>query len=65
MPKISVMDGSPMSRADLRSVKVNLCGTCVILSAKVRIISTTSIVTPGLHIRLQTKQSQSWLIRKL
>jgi len=34
MPKISVMDGSPMSRADLRSVKVNLCRTCIILSAK-------------------------------
>ena len=35
MPKISVMDGSPSNRADLRSVKVNLCRTCIILSAKV------------------------------
>ena len=35
MPKISVMDGSPSNRADLRAVKVNLCRTCVILSAKV------------------------------
>ena len=35
MPKISVMDGSPSNRADLRAVKVNLCRTCIILSAKV------------------------------
>ena len=35
MPKISVMDGSPANRADLRAVKVNLCRTCIILSAKV------------------------------
>ena len=27
--------GSPLSRADLRSVNVNLCDMCVILSAKV------------------------------
>merc|ERR1712029_795726 len=35
LPKISVLDGSPLSRADLRSVNVNLCDMCVILSAKV------------------------------
>ena len=29
------MQGSPLSRADLRSVNVNLCDMCVILSAKV------------------------------
>merc|ERR1719189_1375242 len=35
LPKISILDGSPLSRADLRSVNVNLCDMCVILSAKV------------------------------
>ena len=34
-PQISILDGSPLSRADLRSVNVNLCDMCVILSAKV------------------------------
>ena len=51
LPKISVLHGSPMSRADLRvnnryvkmerdrfnfqAVNVNLCDMCVILSAKI------------------------------
>merc|ERR1719347_1115519 len=35
LPKISILNGSPLSRADLRSVNVNLCDMCVILSAKV------------------------------
>ena len=30
-----VKQGSPLSRADLRAVNVNLCDMCVILSAKV------------------------------
>ena len=30
-----LVQGSPLSRADLRSVNVNLCDMCVILSAKV------------------------------
>ncbi|XP_017847159.2 calcium-activated potassium channel slowpoke isoform X23 [Drosophila busckii] len=35
LPKISVLNGSPLSRADLRAVNVNLCDMCCILSAKV------------------------------
>merc|ERR1719376_1263963 len=35
LPKISIVNGSPLSRADLRAVNVNLCDMCVILSAKV------------------------------
>ena len=35
MPKISVLNGTPMSRADLRAVNVNLSDMCVILSAKI------------------------------
>ena len=31
----SIQQGSPLSRADLRAVNVNLCDMCVILSAKV------------------------------
>ena len=30
-----ILQGSPLSRADLRAVNVNLCDMCVILSAKV------------------------------
>ncbi|XP_070544711.1 calcium-activated potassium channel subunit alpha-1-like isoform X21 [Ptychodera flava] len=32
-PKVNVLDGFPLSRADLRAVNVNLCDMCVILSA--------------------------------
>uniref|UniRef100_A0A646QCD7 BK channel n=1 Tax=Hemiscolopendra marginata TaxID=943146 RepID=A0A646QCD7_9MYRI len=35
LPKISILNGSPLSRADLRAVNVNLCDMCVILSAKI------------------------------
>merc|ERR1719507_2831834 len=35
LPKISVLNGSPLSRADLRAVNVNLSDMCIILSAKV------------------------------
>jgi len=35
LPKISIVNGSPLSRADLRAVNVNLCDMCIILSAKV------------------------------
>jgi len=35
LPKISILHGSPLSRADLRAVNINLCDMCVILSAKV------------------------------
>jgi hypothetical protein len=31
----AIFQGSPLSRADLRAVNVNLCDMCVILSAKV------------------------------
>jgi len=34
LPKISFMEGSPMSRADLRALKIKLCRTCILLSAK-------------------------------
>ncbi|PAV65541.1 hypothetical protein WR25_00823 [Diploscapter pachys] len=35
LPKISILDGSPLSRADLRAVNINLCDMCVIVSARV------------------------------
>ncbi|XP_054706428.1 calcium-activated potassium channel slowpoke-like [Uloborus diversus] len=35
LPKIAVLSGSPLSRADLRAVNINLCDMCVILSAKI------------------------------
>jgi len=33
-PRIFVMNGNPLNRADLRSVHINSCAECVILSAK-------------------------------
>ncbi|XP_055355099.1 calcium-activated potassium channel slowpoke-like isoform X2 [Paramacrobiotus metropolitanus] len=35
LPKITILNGSPLSRADLRAVNVNLCDMCCILSAKI------------------------------
>ena len=35
----SLLQGSPLSRADLRAVNINLCDMCVILSAKVCLYS--------------------------
>uniref|UniRef100_A0AAF5I3Q8 BK channel n=1 Tax=Strongyloides stercoralis TaxID=6248 RepID=A0AAF5I3Q8_STRER len=35
LPKISILNGSPLSRADLRSVNINLCDMCVIISARI------------------------------
>ena len=35
LPKISVLNGNPLSRADLRAVKIDMCRMVVILSAKV------------------------------
>ena len=59
LPKISVLHGSPMSRADLRvnnrylemerdrfnfqAVNVNLCDMCVILSAKISAVEDPSM----------------------
>ncbi|XP_064622887.1 calcium-activated potassium channel slo-1-like isoform X8 [Lineus longissimus] len=33
-PKISILTGSPLNRANLRAVNINLCDMCVILSAR-------------------------------
>ncbi|GAB1604804.1 calcium-activated potassium channel subunit alpha-1 isoform X2 [Argonauta hians] len=33
-PKISILPGSPLNRANLRAVNINLCDMCVVLSAK-------------------------------
>nr|AHY22057.1 SLO-1 [Brugia malayi] len=35
LPKISILNGSPLSRADLRAVNINLCDMCVIVSARI------------------------------
>ena len=42
LPKISILSGCPRNREDLRAVNVNLCDMCIILSAKVGILSTSS-----------------------
>lgn len=71
MPKISIMDGSPLNRADIRAVKVtcpisssifflllqvNLCRTCVLLSAKAPeksepVLADKEIIMAALNIR--------------
>lgn len=35
LPKISILNGNPLSRADLRAVNINLCIMCVIISARI------------------------------
>nr|UGC41721.1 calcium-activated potassium channel slo-1 [Ditylenchus destructor] len=35
LPKISILNGNPLSRADLRAVNINLCDLCVIVSARI------------------------------
>ncbi|KAH7730180.1 calcium-activated potassium channel transcript variant 4 [Aphelenchoides avenae] len=35
LPKISILNGNPLSRADLRAVNINLCDMCVIISARI------------------------------
>ncbi|XP_052262998.1 calcium-activated potassium channel slowpoke-like [Dreissena polymorpha] len=35
-PKVMILPGSPLNRANLRAVNINLCDMCVILSAKDR-----------------------------
>ena len=44
LPKISVLHGSPMSRADLRAVNINLCDMCIILSAKVSVADAPAMI---------------------
>ena len=44
LPKISVLHGSPMSRADLRAVNINLCDMCIILSAKVSVADDPAMI---------------------
>ncbi|XP_039638923.1 calcium-activated potassium channel subunit alpha-1a isoform X26 [Perca fluviatilis] len=42
-PKVSILPGTPLSRADLRAVNINLCDMCVILSANQNNIEDTSL----------------------
>ncbi|XP_062330898.1 calcium-activated potassium channel subunit alpha-1a-like isoform X7 [Osmerus eperlanus] len=42
-PKISILPGTPLSRADLRAVNINLCDMCVILSANQNNIDDASL----------------------
>uniref|UniRef100_A0A8C5CS94 BK channel n=1 Tax=Gadus morhua TaxID=8049 RepID=A0A8C5CS94_GADMO len=42
-PKVSILSGTPLSRADLRAVNINLCDMCVILSANQNNIDDASL----------------------
>ncbi|XP_077437997.1 calcium-activated potassium channel subunit alpha-1a isoform X14 [Vanacampus margaritifer] len=42
-PKVSILPGTPLSRADLRAVNINLCDMCVILSANQNNIEDVSL----------------------
>ena len=43
------MQGSPLSRADLRAVNVNKCDMCVILSAKVKQLDESDFLSKPLQ----------------
>ncbi|RUS73310.1 hypothetical protein EGW08_018921 [Elysia chlorotica] len=43
-PKLSILPGSPLNRANLRAVNVNLCDMCVIVSAKDRNMEDPNLV---------------------
>ena len=56
LPKISLVEGSPLNRADLRAVNVNLCRTCILLSSKPPdklepVLADKEIVMAALNIR--------------
>ena len=56
LPKISLLEGSPLNRADLRAVNVNLCRTCILLSSKPPdklepVLADKEIVMAALNIR--------------
>uniref|UniRef100_A0A4W4G738 BK channel n=1 Tax=Electrophorus electricus TaxID=8005 RepID=A0A4W4G738_ELEEL len=42
-PKVSILPGSPLSRANLRAVNINLCDMCVIISANQNTVDDTSM----------------------
>ncbi|KAM9773196.1 calcium-activated potassium channel subunit alpha-1-like isoform 3-T3 [Syngnathus typhle] len=42
-PKVSILPGTPLSRADLRAVNINLCDMCVVLSANQNNIDDASL----------------------
>ena len=60
------MQGSPLSRADLRAVNVNLCDMCVILSAKV-IFYIVRVMVRIIHplSRFLPMMTQLWQIKRL
>ncbi|XP_071105807.1 calcium-activated potassium channel slowpoke-like isoform X6 [Haliotis cracherodii] len=43
-PKLSILHGSPLNRANLRAVNINLCDMCVIVSAKDKNIDDPNLV---------------------
>ncbi|CAL1545839.1 unnamed protein product [Lymnaea stagnalis] len=43
-PKLSILPGSPLNRANLRAVNINLCDMCVIVSAKDRNMEDPNLV---------------------
>ena len=61
------MQGSPLSRADLRAVNVNLCDMCVILSAKVLFYIVRMMVVRMIHplSRFLPMMTQLWQIKRL
>ena len=72
---LRLLEGSPLSRADLRAVNVNLCDMCVILSAKVPsnddpTLADKEAILASLNIKAMTfddtigvlSQSKTWRI---
>ena len=64
LPKLTVIDGSPLNRADLRAVKVNLCRSCIILSARAPdrlepVLADKEIIMAALNIKSMTFKEDS------
>ena len=56
LPKISLLEGNPLNRADLRSINVNLCRTCILLSSKAPdkmepVLADKEVIMAALNIR--------------
>ena len=43
-PKISIINGSPLSRADLRAVNIKFCDMCIILNGKIPSLDDPTLV---------------------
>lgn len=66
-PKIKILSGSPLSRADLRAVNINMCEMCVIIAANQNVIDDPSLqdkecILASLNIKSMTFAESTGMI---